>query len=160
MNVRKWTILWDKTIFTDREILANRPDIIVHNKEEKSCLIIDISVPDDPNIIQKEAEKMNKCKDLQIEIQRMWNTSANVVPIVILYTIVIGPLGTVSKNYARNLENIPGQPSPQHCQKIAPLGTAGILRKKTWLNQLDSWQGSRSNQCQFWKLWQWRNNVH
>ena len=53
----------------------------------------------------------------------MWNTSANVPP------IVIGALGTVSKNYARNLEKIPGQPSPQQCQKIALLGTAGILRK-------------------------------
>ena len=48
INMRKGTILWDKTIFTDRETSANRPDIIVHNKGKKSCLIIDISVPDDP----------------------------------------------------------------------------------------------------------------
>ena len=39
LNTRKGTILRVKTIFTD---------IIVHNKEEKSCLILDISVPDDP----------------------------------------------------------------------------------------------------------------
>ena len=28
INMRKGTILWDKTIFTDRELLANRPDMI------------------------------------------------------------------------------------------------------------------------------------
>ena len=47
--------------------------------------------------------------------------------------VVIGASGTVRKNYVRDLERIPGQPSPRgadmKCHKIALLGTAGILRK-------------------------------
>jgi hypothetical protein len=51
--------------------LANRPDIIIKNKEDKTCLLIDGAIPSDKNVIQKEAEKKLKYKNLSIEIQRM-----------------------------------------------------------------------------------------
>jgi hypothetical protein len=35
--------------------LANRPDIIVKNKD-KTCLLIDVAIPSDKNVIQKKAE--------------------------------------------------------------------------------------------------------
>ena len=38
-------ILWDMPIQTDREIKANRPDIIVKNKYKKECILIDIAIP-------------------------------------------------------------------------------------------------------------------
>jgi hypothetical protein len=41
----------------DREVLANRPNIITKNKKDKTCLLIDVSMPPDKNLIQKEAEK-------------------------------------------------------------------------------------------------------
>jgi hypothetical protein len=50
------TVLWNQGIQTDREVLANRPDIIIKNKE-KTCLLIDVAIPSDRNVIQKEAEK-------------------------------------------------------------------------------------------------------
>jgi hypothetical protein len=28
----------------DREVLANRPDIIVKNKKDKTCLLIDVAI--------------------------------------------------------------------------------------------------------------------
>jgi hypothetical protein len=37
--------------------LASRPDKIVKNKKDKSCLLIDVAIPPDKNVIQKEAEK-------------------------------------------------------------------------------------------------------
>jgi hypothetical protein len=37
--------------------LANRPDIIIKNKKDKTCLLIDVAIPSDKNVIQKEAEK-------------------------------------------------------------------------------------------------------
>jgi hypothetical protein len=40
--------------------LANRPDIIIKNKKDKTCLFIDVAIPSDKNVIQKEAE--NKLK--------------------------------------------------------------------------------------------------
>jgi hypothetical protein len=50
------TVLWNQEIQTDREVLANRPDIIVKNKD-KTCLLIDAAIPSDKNVIQKKAEK-------------------------------------------------------------------------------------------------------
>jgi hypothetical protein len=40
-----------------KEVLANRPDIIIKNKEDKTCLLSDVAIPSDKNVIQKEAEK-------------------------------------------------------------------------------------------------------
>jgi hypothetical protein len=40
--------------------LANRPDIIIQNKKDKTCLLIDVAIPSDKNVIQKEAEKKLK----------------------------------------------------------------------------------------------------
>jgi hypothetical protein len=35
-------------------------------------ILIDVVIPSDKNVIQKEAEKKLKYKNLSIEIQRMW----------------------------------------------------------------------------------------
>jgi hypothetical protein len=51
--------------------LANRPDIIIKNRKDKTCLLIDVAIPPDKNVIQKEAENKVKYKNLNIEIQRM-----------------------------------------------------------------------------------------
>jgi hypothetical protein len=42
--------------------LANRPDIIIKNKKDKTCLLIDVAIPSDKNGIQKEAEKIKSIK--------------------------------------------------------------------------------------------------
>jgi hypothetical protein len=39
------TVLWNQGIQTDREVLANRPDIIIKNKKDKTCLLIDVAIP-------------------------------------------------------------------------------------------------------------------
>jgi len=56
--------------YTDREVTANRPDIIIKNTKEKSCTLVDVAIPADRNV-QKEAEKKLKYKSLCIEVQRM-----------------------------------------------------------------------------------------
>ena len=48
-------------------------DIVVVNKQEKKCAIIDIAVPADKRIGEKENEKVEKYQDLKREIARMWN---------------------------------------------------------------------------------------
>jgi hypothetical protein len=45
-------------------------------------MLIDIAVPQNRNVIKKEAEKILKYKDLIIEIQRMWNVTAKVIPVI------------------------------------------------------------------------------
>ena len=117
------TILWDFGIHTDKMISANRPDIIIKYKEEKQCILIDMSVPCDANITTKEFEKKSKYKNLEIEIQRMWQMKTKVVP------IVVGALGTVTKDFESCVKLLPETISSKEIQKIALLGTAHILRK-------------------------------
>jgi hypothetical protein len=42
------------------------------DKKEKTCLLIDIAVPDYSNINTKETEKLSKYRDLEIKVSRMW----------------------------------------------------------------------------------------
>ena len=42
------------------EIMANGPYIIIKNGEEKTCILLDVAIPKDRNVVQKEAEKKLK----------------------------------------------------------------------------------------------------
>jgi hypothetical protein len=77
---------------TDREVPANRSDRIIKDKKDKICLLTDVALPSDRNIIQKESEKKLKYKNLSIEIQRMWNMKCCVIP------VIIGATGIVTKD--------------------------------------------------------------
>jgi hypothetical protein len=44
-------------------------------------MLLDFAISGDRNVIQKEAEKILKYKDLTIEIQRMWNVKTRVIPV-------------------------------------------------------------------------------
>jgi hypothetical protein len=77
------TVLWNKAVHTDREVTANRPDIIIKNKKEKMYALIDLTIPADRNVVQTEAESKLKYKSLCIEIQRMWNLKCTIMPIII-----------------------------------------------------------------------------
>ena len=43
---------------------------------------INAAIPGNRNVIKREAEKVLKYKDLIIEIQRMWNVKATVIPVI------------------------------------------------------------------------------
>lgn len=116
-------VLWDFEIRTDRIIPARRPDIVVLEKKERKVTIIDIAVPSDTNIKSKELEKITKYQDLRLEVQRMWNVKAQVVP------VVIGALGATSPEIEKHLKNIPGKHDVRPLLKAALLGSAHILRR-------------------------------
>ena len=82
--------------YTQTEVTANRPDIVIKNKKEKTCTLIDVA-----NVVQKEAEKKLKYKSLCIEIQRMWNLKCTIVP------VIIGATGIVTRSLKKNLETVP-----------------------------------------------------
>ena len=46
-------ILWDFNVQTDNEIQARRPDIVIHDKSNKICFIIDVAIPDDASVPQR-----------------------------------------------------------------------------------------------------------
>jgi hypothetical protein len=52
-------------------------------------MLIDVAIPGDRNVIQKESEKILKFKDLSIEIQRMWHVKTRLIPVIIGATGII-----------------------------------------------------------------------
>jgi hypothetical protein len=83
--------LWNQKLQIDRTIPNNKPDIVIRDNEKGKCMLIDVAISKDRNVIKKEAEKILKYKDLTIEIQSMWNVKTRVIP------VVIGATGTISK---------------------------------------------------------------
>jgi len=116
-------VLWNQAVHIDRDVTANRPDVIIINKKEKTCTLIDMAIPADRNVVQNEAEKKLKYKGLCIEIQRMWNLKCTIVP------VIIGATGIVTRSLKKNLETVPGKHSIYSLQKTAILGTSHIIRK-------------------------------
>ena len=118
-------IYWNFPIQVDRELedRANKPDIIIFNKTERHCTIVDVTIPGDHNIEQKQQHKIDKYRDLKIEISRMWNCSSVVVP------VVIGALGSVPKKFHDHFYKLDIGKNIVPLQKSALLGTASILRK-------------------------------
>ena len=90
-------MLWYQAVHTDREVTANRADIIFKNQKDETCIVIDVAIPEDRNVVQKEAENKLKYKSLCIEIQRMWNMKCTIIP------VVNGATGTVTKGLKTTL---------------------------------------------------------
>ena len=94
-------IVWDMPMHIDRTIAANRPDIVLKNKENKTCLVIDITIPLDTNTSVKTTEKLIKYKDFEIEVERMWGLKTTTV------LVVMGALGTIKKEMENYSNKIP-----------------------------------------------------
>ena len=117
-------ILWDFSVQTDKEIRANRPDIIFVDKRERTVMFIDVTIPNDHNIIEKKLEKIEKYTDLGIEIKELWNMQrVDIVP------IVIGCTGVVDNSFVRYLGKIPAEINVFELQKIVLLNTCYIVRR-------------------------------
>ena len=116
-------ILWDFSFQLDRRIDHYRPDIVVFEKLGRICTIIDVAIPGDHRINEKEIEKILKYADLKLELSRMWDCKTTVVP------IIIGALGSIPKNLQNHLKSLNIDCKISTFQKSALLGTAGILRK-------------------------------
>ena len=55
----------------DNVTVERRPDIVIVNKMEKTAIIIDVAVPWDKRIIDKEKEKIQKYQNIKREILRL-----------------------------------------------------------------------------------------
>ena len=69
----------------------------IKNKQEESCILEDVAVPADRNVVQKEGEKKLKCKSLCIEIQQTWNLKCKIIP------VIIGATGILTRGSRKNL---------------------------------------------------------
>ncbi|XP_047480573.1 uncharacterized protein LOC125033233 [Penaeus chinensis] len=110
-------------VYTDRTIKANKPDIIIKNKKEKSCMLIDMAVLPDRNTPVKVAEKLSRYKDLETEMTRKWGMKTQTVP------AVIEALGVIKEGIDKQISKISANINVAELQKIARLRSALILRK-------------------------------
>ena len=78
---REVRITWDMTIFRDKRMKHNRPDITVVHKDKP---LVDIAVLADQNILSKEEEKVEKYQDLALEIKRILLSPAVIIIIIII----------------------------------------------------------------------------
>ena len=70
------------------------------DKSKKSCHTIDVAIPEDGRVIEKEDEKVKRYQNLARELRRMWEVKTKVVP------VVLGALGTVPVRLKGNLKGI------------------------------------------------------
>ena len=116
--------MWDFSIQTDHVIEARRPDLLVVEKKERSCKIIDFAVPGDSRIEEKEKDKIGKHQELGREIQKIWNVKVKIIP------LVVGSLGAMPKQFGNRLKQICITAGTAQVQKTVLLvGTARMLRK-------------------------------
>jgi hypothetical protein len=99
--------------------------------------LIDVAIPSDRNVIQKESEKKLKYKNVSIEIQRMWNIKCFVIP------VIIGATGIVTRGLKKYLETIPGKHSIDSLQKHSCTRNTTHYKESTTIRKLKPvWWGS------------------
>jgi hypothetical protein len=115
--------MWDVPVITDITIIANQPDIVLHDKIEKNCLLNEITMPNDSNINTTGTEKLSKYTDLEIGANRMWKVRTKVMQ------VITGALETIKKALDQNLQSLPGHPWATGLQKITLMRTTHIIHK-------------------------------
>ena len=118
-----YKILWNFSIENDHVIAARRPDLIVVDKKERSCKIIEFAFPGDNRIKEKEEDKIEKCQDLGRELQKIWNVKVKILQ------LVAGSLGAIPKQFSNRLKQSGITGGTAQVQETVLLGTARILKK-------------------------------
>jgi len=119
----KIIILWNQQVRTERTTPKKKPDIIIRDNKQGTCILIEAAICGDRNVIKKEPGKILKYKDFIIEIQRMSNVKTKAIP------VIAGATGTISKSLRQYLNSVPGKHEIKELKKAVILGIALILRK-------------------------------
>ena len=85
--------------------------------------IIDFIVPGGSKIEEKEKDKIEKYQDLGRELQKIWNGTVKIIP------LVAGFLGAIPKQFVNRLKQIGITVGTAQVQKRVLLGRARIFRK-------------------------------
>ena len=88
----------------------------------KEVKIVDVTIPGDERVNEREVEKIEKYKVLKDETARMWDMKE-----VIVIPVVVGALGAISTGFEKYITAIGIEMRVKHAQKTALLETARIL---------------------------------
>jgi hypothetical protein len=50
-------VLWNQAVHTDGEVTANRPDMRIKNKKEKTCKVIDVAIPAEEMLCKRKRKR-------------------------------------------------------------------------------------------------------
>ena len=78
-------------IHTDRTIAANRLDIVLKNKRDKTCLLIDMTIPLDTKTSVKTTEKLTKIGRFDTEFPYLLGSTSRPT-VQLLFTWNLSPL--------------------------------------------------------------------
>ena len=123
--------MWNVDIRTDRVISVHRPDIVIHDSFKCSAILIDVPIPADVNIADKERENILKCVDLCLELQKTWSLRS-----IKVISIVVVVLGSFTPNLPKNLETLPGVHKIGPLLKAALLDSAHLMRRSQSIPEL------------------------
>ena len=116
-----YNILWDFTIKCDAKIEAQRPDGVVIDKTKKEVKIVDVTIPRDKGVNEREVGKIEKYKVLKNEIARMWDMKE-----VIVIPVVVGALSAISTGFEKYIAAIGIGMRVEHAQKKLYWGQQGF----------------------------------
>jgi hypothetical protein len=84
---------------TDRTNPNSKPEFIIHVNEKGTCMLINVAIPGDRNVIKKEAEMVHfsHCNRITAHVE----CKTEVIP------VIIGATGTFSESFKEYLMNKP-----------------------------------------------------
>ena len=119
----QFEIWWDRYVETTVKLDHNRPDVILLNRRDKECLIVEFSVPWDANVVIREEDKIQRYLPLAKDIRKVHGVSTKIIP------IILGSLGTVSEELKADLDVLGMKKILGALQTSVLIGTHNILRK-------------------------------
>ena len=121
MSINQKQILSDFTVQADHFITARRPDTIFIDKKHHDFQRIDLALPYDTRVYDKEVHKIEKYLNLAWELKNVWNMKVTGVP------LVVGALGTLAKAQGKRLKTNGIKTKITELQKTVLMYTSRIL---------------------------------
>ena len=121
-------IWWDMHVTTVPQVKNNKPDIVIWNKTEKKCHIVDVCIPLDENVHAQEKTKIDTYTPLSINLNRLYpDYTYEIVP------IVLGATGLVTDSLTKHLKALLERPKEVNSvtaklQRKALIGSMRVLK--------------------------------
>lgn len=121
----RYKLYWNCTLVTDREVMHNRPDIALFDTEQKTCILIEFTIPADDNITKAYTEKITKYGDLAFQLRELHNLRT-----ISIFPMIISVNGLVETHLLENTKRLCLEPDViSASQKQVILSITRIVRK-------------------------------